>query len=318
MRASRAIALLLLLQNRRAMTAADLAAELEVSERTVQRDVAALAEAGVPVYAERGRAGGYRLVDGYRTRLTGLQPAEAAVLHLAGLPGPLRDMGLAGQALAARLKVAAALGQAPAAAAQRFHLDAPAWFREADTPALLAEVSRAVWQDRVLHARYAARGPARERRLEPYGLVLKAGQWYVAARSPSGRIGSYRVDRFETAEATGEHFERDPDFDLAAHWESAAREFTRAMLRERARVRLSPLAVADLAVLLEATAAADALATAGPPDAQGWVTVTLPVEDWEIGYRELLRLGPEAEVLHPPALRARLADATRRAAALYT
>ncbi|WP_436790531.1 helix-turn-helix transcriptional regulator [Yinghuangia sp. YIM S10712] len=318
MRASRAIALLLLLQTRRAMTATELAAELEVSERTVQRDVAALVEAGVPVYAERGRGGGYRLVDGYRTRLTGLERAEAEVLHLAGLPGPLRDMGLAGHALAARLKVAAALGDAPAAATQRFHLDAPAWFRDAEPPPLLAEVSRAVWEDRVLHARYAARGGARDRRLEPYGLVLKAGQWYVAARSPSGRFGSYRVDRFETAEAGNEHFDRDPQFDLADYWATASREFARAMLRERAVVRLSPLAVDHLPILLEPTAASDALATAGPPDADGWVTVTLPLESWDIGYFELLRLGPEAEVLDPPEFRARLAEATRRAAALYT
>ncbi|MEV7598861.1 transcriptional regulator [Kitasatospora sp. NPDC089797] len=317
MRASRTIALLLLLQSRRALTAAELAAELEVSERTVQRDVAALAEAGVPVFAERGRGGGYRLVDGYRTRLTGLERAEAEVLHLAGLPGPLRDMGLAGPALAARLKVAAALGEAPAAAARRFHLDAPAWFREAGPPPLLAEVARAVWEERVLRGRYAARGGTRERRLEPYGLVLKAGQWYLAARGPTGRVGSYRVDRFETAEAGAERFERDPEFDLAGYWAAAAAEFTRSMLRERAVVRLSPLAVEQLPVLLEATAAADALATAGPPDAEGWVTVTLPVESWEIGYLELLRLGPEAEVLRPPELRARLAAATRRAAALY-
>nr|WP_223242025.1 transcriptional regulator [Streptomyces sp. CBMA123] len=310
--------MLLLLQTRRTMTAAALAAELEVSERTVQRDIAALAEAGVPVYAERGRAGGYRLVDGYRTRLTGLERAEAAVLHLAGLPGPLREMGLAGQALAARLKVAAALGEAPAAAVQRFHLDAPAWFRDAPTPPLLAEVSRAVWQDRVLDARYASRGSTRRRRLEPYGLVLKAGQWYLAARGPGGRIASYRVDRFESAEASDEHFDRDPQFDLARYWEEAARAFTRALLRERALVRLSPPAVEHLAVLLEPTAAADALATAGPPDADGWITVTLALETWDIGYHELLRLGPEAEVLQPPHLRARLAEATRRAAALYT
>ncbi|WP_031073028.1 helix-turn-helix transcriptional regulator [Streptomyces sp. NRRL WC-3742] len=313
MRASRAIALLLLLQNRRAMTAADLAVELEVSERTVQRDVAALAEAGVPVYAERGRGGGYRLVDGYRTRLTGLERAEAEVLHLAGLPGPLREMGLAGQALAARLKVAAVVGDAPAAAVQRFHLDAPAWFREAATPPLLPEVSRAVWEERVLHARYGSR----ERRLEPHGLVLKAGQWYLAARGPSGRMASYRVDRFETATVTEDRFDRDQDFDLAAYWDTSAREFARAMLRERALVRLSPLAVENLAILLEPAAAADALATAGPPDGDGWVTVTLPLESWEIGYFEILRLGPEAEVLQPSALRTRLAEATRRAAALY-
>ncbi|CAM5293115.1 WYL domain-containing protein [Streptomyces viridifaciens] len=317
MRASRTIALLLLLQSRHTMTAAELAAELEVSERTVQRDIAALLEAGVPVYAERGRGGGYRLVDGYRTRLTGLERAEAEVLHLAGLPGPLRDMGLAAHALAARLKVAAALGDAPAAAARRFHLDAPAWFRDPQTPPLLAEVSRAVWEDRVLDARYAARGGTRRRRLEPYGLVLKAGQWYVAARGPSGRIASYRVDRFETAEAGDERFDRDPDFDLADYWTTAAREFARAMLRERAVVRLSPLALRNLPVLLEPTAATDALATAGPADPDGWVTVTLPLETWDIGYFELLRLGPEAEVLHPPELRARLADAARRTAALY-
>ncbi|MCF2531628.1 helix-turn-helix transcriptional regulator [Yinghuangia soli] len=317
MRASRAIALLLLLQSRREMTAADLAAELEVSERTVQRDIAALAEAGVPVYAERGRAGGYRLVDGYRTRLTGLERAEAEVLLLAGLPGPLRDMGLAGQALAARLKVSAALGDAPAAATQRFHLDAPAWFREAETPPLLGEVSRAVWEDRVLHARYAARSGSRDRRLEPYGLVLKAGQWYVAARGSSGRVGTYRVDRFETAEAGEERFDRDPEFDLAAYWSEASGGFARSMLREQVRVRLSPLAVEHLAVLFEPTAASDALATAEAPDRDGWVAVTLGIESWDIGYFELLRLGPEAEVLAPPHMRARIAEAARRAAALY-
>ncbi len=317
MRASRAIALLLLLQNRQVMTAQELAAELDVSERTVQRDVAALVEAGVPVYAERGRFGGYRLVDGYRTRLTGLERAEAEVLLLAGLPGPLREMGLAGQALAARLKVAAVLGDAPAAATQRFHLDAPAWFRDTPTPPLLAQISRAVWEDRVLHARYAARGGVRDRRLEPHGLVLKAGQWYVAARGSSGRIASYRVDRFETADVGDEHFVRDPDFDLAAYWAEASEAFGRSMLRERARVRLSPLAVDKLPVLLEPVAASEALAGASPPDADGWVTVTLPVESWEIGYFDLLRLGPEAEVLDPPELRTRLADATRRAAALY-
>lgn len=317
MRASRAIALLLLLQSRRTMTATELAAELEVSQRTVQRDIAALVEAGVPVYAGRGRAGGYRLVDGYRTRLTGLERAEAEVVHLAGLPGPLRDMGLAGHALAARLKVAAALGDAPAAATRRFHLDAPAWFREAEPPPLLPEVSRAVWEDRVLHARYAARGGTRDRRLEPHGLILKAGQWYVAARSASGRFGSYRVDRFETAEAGEERFERDPEFDLADYWTAASREFARAMLRERAVVRLSPLAVEHLPILVDPIAAEDALADASPPDADGWVTVTLPLETWDVGYFDLLRLGPDAEVLHPPEFRARLAEAFRRAAAIY-
>ncbi|PLW73648.1 transcriptional regulator, partial [Streptomyces sp. DJ] len=109
MRAARLIHLVLLLQARGSMTGTELARELEVSERTVARDAAALSEAGVPVYAERGRAGGYRLVDGYRTRLTGLGRTEAEALFLSGVPQALREMGLADVASAARLKVTAAL-----------------------------------------------------------------------------------------------------------------------------------------------------------------------------------------------------------------
>src|SRR4051794_27410344 len=152
MRAARLISLVLLLQSRESMTAGELARRLEVSERTIARDVLALAEAGIPVYADRGRGGGYRLLEGYRTRLTGLARAEAEALFLSGVPAAVRDMGLADAALAARLKVAAALPpnlrDAPAGAAQRFHLDAPAWFRAADPPPCLPDLSRAVWQDR--------------------------------------------------------------------------------------------------------------------------------------------------------------------------
>ncbi|MEV0970003.1 helix-turn-helix transcriptional regulator [Microtetraspora glauca] len=317
MRAARVLSLLLLLQARRGMTAAELAAELEVSERTVQRDVAALAEAGVPVYAERGRAGGYRLVDGYRTRLTGLERAEAEVLLLAGLPGPLHEMGLAGQALAARLKVAAILGDGPGTVTQRFHLDAPAWFRTARPPALLGAVARAVWEDRVLRARYARDGAARERTVEPYGLVLKAGHWYLVARADDRRFRAYRVDRFEAAEPGEERFTRDAEFDLAAFWEAKSAEFARSLLREHVTVRLSARGVARLPRMLEGTAAAEALDTAGEPDEEGRVTVRLPVESQEVAYDQMLRLGPEAEVLDPPELRERMARAARRAAALY-
>ncbi|MFB7471833.1 helix-turn-helix transcriptional regulator [Kitasatospora sp. NPDC056184] len=330
MRTARAISLLLLLQARRSMTGAELAAELEVSERTVQRDVLALAEAGVPVYADRGRAGGYRLLDGYRTRLTGLDRAEAEVLLLAGLPGPLGDMGLADPALAARLKVAGELGEAPAAGARRFHLDAPGWFRDAPAPPLLAAVARAVWGGRLLRVRYRRRpgadagpdgGPV-ERVLRPYGLVLKAGAWYLVARpdgaAPPDAHRVYRVDRLAAAEPLADRpFERDEAFDLAAFWDAKAAEFARSLLRERVTVRLTPHGLDRLPHLLEPVAVREALATAGQPDGHGRVTVRLPVESLDVGYEELLRLGPEAEVLEPPALRRRLAEAAARAAALY-
>lgn len=202
MRAARLIKMVLLLQSRQPMTAAELARELEVSERTVTRDAQALSEAGVPVYADRGRAGGYRLVGGYRTRLTGLARGEAEALFLSGVPGALRDMGLEDAASAARLKVSAALlpavRDAPRTAAQRFHLDAPAWFREPTVPPLLPAVADAVWSDLVLTVRYrrAEGGPEVVRELEPYGLVLKAGAWYLFARvavhAPDGGPGAHR------------------------------------------------------------------------------------------------------------------------------
>ncbi|MFE0515594.1 helix-turn-helix transcriptional regulator, partial [Streptomyces sp. NPDC058964] len=201
MRAARLIKMVLLLQSRTSMTAAELARELEVSERTVTRDAQALSEAGVPVYADRGRAGGYRLIGGYRTRLTGLARSEAEALFLSGVPGALREMGLEDAASAARLKVSAALlpslSDASRTAAQRFHLDAPAWFRDPETPELLPAFAEAVWDDRCVTARYRHGGAEVERTLEPYGLVLKAGVWYLCARVPdTGGHRTYRLDRF--------------------------------------------------------------------------------------------------------------------------
>src|SRR3954468_5666283 len=184
MRAARLIKMGLLLQSRPSMTGAELARELEVSERTVTRDVAALSEAGVPVYADRGRAGGYRLIGGYRTRLTGLGRTEAEALFLSGVPSALREMGLPDAASAARLKVSAALlpelRDASHTVAQRFHLDAPGWWQEPQTPSLLPDVADAVWDDRRLAVRYRRRDTVVDRELEPYGLVLKAGVWYLA------------------------------------------------------------------------------------------------------------------------------------------
>ncbi|MFE1844952.1 helix-turn-helix transcriptional regulator, partial [Streptomyces sp. NPDC059515] len=242
MRAARLIKMVLLLQSRPSMTAAELARELQVSERTVTRDAQALSEAGVPVYADRGRAGGYRLIGGYRTRLTGLARGEAEALFLSGVPGALREMGLQDAASAARLKVSAALlpslRDASRTAAQRFHLDAPNWFREPRTPELLPAVADAVWDDRLVTARYRRDEEQVERRLEPYGLVLKAGVWYLCARvAGEGSFRVYRIDRFTAVQAAGERFERAADFDLPAFWEERAEQFARSILRARVVVR---------------------------------------------------------------------------------
>ncbi|MFD8273328.1 helix-turn-helix transcriptional regulator [Streptomyces flaveolus] len=322
MRAARLIKMVLLLQSRPAMTAAELARELEVSERTVTRDAQALSEAGVPVYAERGRAGGYRLIGGYRTRLTGLARGEAEALFLSGVPGALREMGLEDAASAARLKVSAALlpslRDASRTAAQRFHLDAPSWFREPRTPELLPAVADAVWDDRQLAARYRRGEEEVVRELEPYGLVLKAGVWYLCARVPEGgSFRVYRIDRFTAVEPGGERFARDEEFDLPAFWAERAEQFARSILRAEVVVRLSERGVRELPYAVDAPAAREALEAAGAPDADGWVTVTVPVESEEVAHTQLRALGPEVEVLAPGELRERFARDARRLDALY-
>ncbi|MET7960826.1 helix-turn-helix transcriptional regulator [Micromonospora zamorensis] len=321
MRASRLISLLLLLQARGSMTAGELARELEVSERTVYRDVLALSAAGVPVYADRGRAGGYRLLGGYRTRLTGLTRDEAEALFLSGLPGPAGDMGLADAVAAAELKVLAALPpalrDAPARAGQRFHLDVPGWFRETAPPPWLTELARAVWRDRVVELRYRRGDREVTRRVTPYGLVLKSGVWYLVGRVDDD-TRTYRVDRVTGVEVGEESFERNEGFDLAGHWREQAGSFLRTMLRAEVTVRLSPAGLRQLRHLVDAPFVYDELvAAAGAPDGQGWVVGRLPVESVEVAYHQLLGLGPEVEVLDPPELRRLFTDAVDRLRALY-
>ena len=331
MRASRLISLVLLLQSRESMTAAELARELEVSERTVYRDVEALSAAGVPVYAEHGRGGGYRLVGGYRTRLTGLSREEAEALFLAGLPGPAEDMGLADAVAAAELKVLAALPpglrDAPERAGRRFHLDAPGWFGESGPPPVLRDLTRAVWHDEVVEFRYRrARASGTDgasgadgdgvRTVEPYGLVLKNGTWYLVAKAGDRHL-TYRVDRIGDLRPAGRRFDRDEGFDLPGHWAAQAGDFLRSMLREEITVRLSPRGRRLLRYAVEPYAARRALEDAGEPDADGWVTTTLPIEFPEVACHEMLRLGTEAEVLDPPELRDLIASTAAGVAALY-
>jgi predicted DNA-binding transcriptional regulator YafY len=233
-RASRLVNVLLLLQTRSRMTAAELADELEVSVRTIYRDVEALAEAGVPIYAERGPHGGVRLVDGYRTRLTGLTAEEAEAVFLSGVPGPAAELGLGTVVAAARLKVMAALPPElrtrASRVSERFHLDAPGWFQPDERLPHLEALAGAVWDTRRVKVRYrrGERSGDVDRLLDPMGLVLKGGIWYLLARHGED-IRTYRISRVRAVEVLGERFERPADFDLAEHWagSTAAYERTR-------------------------------------------------------------------------------------------
>ena len=313
MKSARLVSILLLLQTRGRMTAARLAEELEVSVRTVYRDVESLHAAGVPLYGDAGHAGGYQLLDGYRTRLTGLTTDEAEALFLAGVPGPAAELGLGSVLAAAQLKVRAALPQELREHADRisgrFHLDAPGWYADADETPHLPAVADAVWNSRVLHVLYRRwREPTDvERRLEPYGLVLKAGRWYVIA-GPGPR--TFRVDQILELAVSDEEFTRPEDFDLAAHWTVYQRDFHDRLRRGEALVRLAP------GVRLTGRAA-DAVAANGRTEADGWTRAVLPIESVDHAHDDFLRLGTDIEVLEPAELRQRMARTVAELARLY-
>ncbi|WP_441250220.1 helix-turn-helix transcriptional regulator [Kitasatospora sp. McL0602] len=312
MRAARLISTLLLLQNRGRMTAAQLAEELSVSVRTVYRDVEALSAAGIPLYGEAGHAGGYQLLDGYRTRLTGLTAEEAQAAFLAALPGPAAELGLGEVLATAQLKLRAALPpelrRHAGLVEERFHLDAPGWYGNADETPHLAAVAAAVWQRRAVRVRYRrwAAPTEVERRLEPYGLVLKAGHWYVVA-GPGPR--TYRVDQILELTALDEPFEPPPGFELAAHWRAHVSGFQARLHTGEAVVRLSPRGI---------TRIREQLGHIVDPTSEGWTTARIPIESVDHAHGELLRLGTDVEVLEPPELRARIAETVRELSSRYS
>jgi predicted DNA-binding transcriptional regulator YafY len=321
-RASRLVQLLLLLQTNGKMTAARLADELEVSVRTIYRDIEALSGAGVPIYAEAGPGGGVRLVDGYRTRLTGLTAEEAEALALSGLPGAASELGLGTVLAAAQLKVDAALPPELRSRAvrmrERFHLDAPGWFAREEPVPHLAALSRAVWEERRLELRYAKGDGEVRRAVDPLGLVLKAGVWYLVARS--GRTQSlrtFRVSRVVGVRELDEEVQRPEDFDLARHWTEAGEAFFETMHNLDVRVRLRRSRLGWLRSFLAPADARAVIEGAPEPDADGWVEVTLPFELQDQAAHELLRLGAEVEVLDPPELREQVAATISAMAARY-
>lgn len=318
MRADRLLSLLMLLQTRGRMTAQELADRLEVSTRTIYRDLDALSGAGVPVYAERGPQGGVSLLENYRTNLTGLKENEVRALFMLTVPGLLSDLGAGDAAEQALLKLTAALPPPFQADAERVRqrvlLDPAAWFAPPEPAPFLPLVQTAVFQQQRLRVTYR-RGDGQwvKRLLDPYGLVAKASVWYVVAGS-YGRPATFRVSRIQEAALTDSRFERPSDFDLAAFWQAWRVGLEASLSRYPVTVRVAP---AGLPLLVQAFGEGmhAHIAAAGEPDAAGGVTLSLAFDGEDTACRQLLGLGTAVTIVDPPALRQRLAEAARSLAA---
>ena len=317
MRTSRLLSILIQLQLRGSATAEALAREFEVSVRTIYRDIERLGASGVPVYADRGPGGGFRLLDGYRTRLTGLETDEAEALYMIGLPGPAEALGIGDAAGRAGRKMLAALPASRGELAGRlgdcFHLDPVDWYRAEPAPDRLPEIARAVLAGHGLSMTYDSWTGVRDWSVQPLGLVLKAGHWYLVAEG-HGKRRIFKVSNIRAHALDGSTFERPRDFDLGAWWSAETARFEAELRRDSASLQVTTSGLKRIAALgAYAQAAVDAaIAT----DREGWMRIELPIEHIEQAALLLLGIGPDVRVLAPEALRLRLGELAREVAGL--
>lgn len=318
-RAARLLELLLLLQRRRAVTANALAAALEVSVRTVYRDVAALAAAGVPVYTEPGRGGGVRLLDTFDGGWTGaLGSEDARALVLAGVPAVAASVGLDPDSAQAKLvnALAGSASRAVSDVRNRLLVETDPWWGQQPGEPCLPQIARAVWESREVRIEYERSRERTPRVVRPLGLVLKGNVWYAIADDRRGARRMYRVSRIRLAEMLPHHFDRPDDFDLAATWAERKAEFAAAIPKYPAEVRVSPRGRRLLGLLQEGTPTLP-LADDLPIDDDGWTRLRLMFERPESAARLLLQLGGDIEVVAPAELRRLMAEAAAALSAMY-
>lgn len=320
MRADRLMALLMLLQARGRMTARQLAHELEVSERTIYRDIDALSTAGVPVYSESGHNGGFALVDRYRTDLTGLTEGEVRALFMLSIPTPFTDLGSSQDLRSALLKLSASLPdvrrQDEERVRQRIHIDPTWWQPHVEQVPHLKIIHQAVWNDRQLHVviRTIA-GTQIEQTVFPYGLVAKAGIWYlVYAGRDVERV--VRVSTLLDANILEETFVHPADFDLPAFWADWCAEYQTYLSDFQVTIRVAPQFIAALPHYFGHTVS-HKIDRGGQPNQEGWIQLELAFESFEAARDRLLSFGRGVEIVQPQALRRSVLDYAEQIVDLY-
>jgi predicted DNA-binding transcriptional regulator YafY len=321
MRADRLLSIMLLLQTHRRMTAHDLADRLEVSERTIHRDMESLSAAGVPVVAERGIGGGWSLMGAYQTNLTGLNEAEIQALFLARSPRLLDDLGLGKAAEAAFIKLFAtvppAMRRDAESASQRIYVDGAGWNQNEETVPFLPLLQEAVWKNRAVRFKYQRGDDCEvERVADPLGLVAKGGAWYLVA-AIDGDIRNYRISRMVEAEITDQPFVRPEAFDLVAHWRQSAVEFRSKFPRYSVTARVHPEAVNKM-YIIGRFSRVENVAPGDEADEEGWRRVSICFQFEDDACECLLGFGDQVEVLEPRELRRKLVDRARSVVEFYS
>ena len=304
MRADRLLSAVLLLQAHGRMTGRELAKRLEVSMRTLHRDMDALSAAGVPIFALRGARGGWQLDEGWRTQVPGLDEAELRALLMAQ-PRVIGDARLQAAAESALAKLLASLPSSlrekAASIQQRLFVDTTGWRGTAENLTTLPIVQDAVSGDRKLTILYAKNSRDRvERTVDPLGLVAKSGTWYLVAKTPDG-LRTFRVSRIEEAKVLDQVSERPVGFDLAQYWRSSAQRFREGWPHYDTVLRLNPDAAGQMKRWHHA------IEDGRGPDAEGWITMSVRFDDEEQACFMMLAQGSRADVLEPAALRERVA-----------
>jgi predicted DNA-binding transcriptional regulator YafY len=317
MRADRLLSILLLLQVHRRLTARELAKRLEVSERTIHRDMEALSASGIPVTAERGINGGWSLLEAYQTNLTGLNEAEIQAIFLTKPTRLLTDLGLHKASEAALIKLLAALPSLSRRdaeyARQRIYVDASSWHNTEEAVPCLLTLQDAIWQERKLHISYRRGDDSHvERTVDPLGLVAKGNVWYLVAAVES-EMRTYRVSRVLSASITDQVCIRPPKFDLAAHWEQSSAHFKANLPRYLATVRVNP---AILSRMRYASRFAS-IEHAELPDADGWIQLSMRFDVEHNACEYIVSFGAQIEVVEPQALREQVIHAAEEVIAFY-
>ena len=319
MRADRLLSIVLLLQTHGQLTSRLLAERLEVSERTIHRDMEALSLSGIPVFAERGSNGGWSLLGEYRTNLTGLNEAEIQSLFVTQPPKLLADLRLKKASEGALLKLLAALPamyrQGAEQARRRIHIDTAGWAKQEEAVPLLPVLQDAIWSERKLRFGYQ-RGPGCdevEREVDPLGLVTKGSAWYLVA-GVGGEIRSYRISRMSRAEVLDQACVVPADFDLAGYWETSTATFKSALPNYVAKFRVAPEVFPRLRFAGRFARVGDTVDT----DENGWLIVNVGFDVEEIACEYALGFGSKLEVLDPRSLCEKVIAAARRVLEFYS